>query len=107
MPALELFDNDLYFAIGNSFTGLEVWRTANGTAWEQIGYDGFGDANNQVTYFDNAVTVFNNGLYIGTSLCRWSAIWLYKPQIATLHVAPGGNCGGPRLYATFRGWMWP
>ena len=104
MPALEVLDNYLYFAIGNNFTALEVWRTANGTDWEQIGFDGFGDVNNQVTYFDNAVTVFNNGLYVGTAnYATGGQIWLYKPQIATLYVAPGGNCGGATpCYATIQ-----
>ena len=104
MPALEVLDNYLYLAIGNSFTGLEVWRTANGTDWDQIGFDGFGDANNQVTYFDNAVSILNGGLYIGTSnYATGGQIWVYKPLIATRYVAPGGNCGGATpCYATIQ-----
>ena len=102
MPALEALDGNLFLAIGSSFTGLEIWRTANGTAWEQIGFGGFGDAGNQTTYFDNAMTVFGNGLNVGTAnYATGGQIWVYKPQIATLYVAPGGNCGGAApCYAT-------
>lgn len=105
MPALEVFGNNLYLAIGNTNNGLEVWRTANGTHWEQVGFNGFGDVRNNATYWDNAVTVFNNGLYIGTiNYATGGQIWVYKPQVATLYVAPGGNCGGATpCYATVQG----
>lgn len=104
MPALEVFDNNLYVGIGNNFTGIEVWRTANGTNWEQVGFNGFGDVRNRATYYDNAVTTLNNSLYIGTeNYADGGEIWLYKPQIATLYVAPGGNCGGATpCYATIQ-----
>jgi hypothetical protein len=104
MPALELFEDALYLAIGNSLTGLEVWRTTDGTAWEQVGFDGFGDARNRLTYFDNATTAFGPGLYIGTAnYATGGQIWVFKPQFATLYVAPNGVCGGAApCYATLQ-----
>jgi hypothetical protein len=46
---------------------MEVWRTTDGTTWTQANPDGFGNSNNSGTYLNNNVTVFSNGLYIGTS----------------------------------------
>ena len=64
--ALAVFDNHLYFVVGNLTSGLEIWRTADGVNWEQLAAGGFGDSNNVSTGWDNAVTVFNGSLYIGT-----------------------------------------
>jgi hypothetical protein len=60
MSALEVFNDYLYFVVGNSQTGMEVWRTADGTSWQQVGFAGFGNSNNYAPYWDNSVTVFNN-----------------------------------------------
>ena len=66
MSALEIFNEHLYFVVGNSVSGMEIWRTADGMNWEQVGFAGFGDSNNYATYWDNSTTVFNNSLFIGT-----------------------------------------
>lgn len=77
-PALEVFNDALYFVAGNSVTGMEVWRTSNGTQWEQVGFSGFGDNNNRATLYDSPVTVFNNSLYIGTiNSVTGGEIWLF------------------------------
>jgi len=83
--ALEVFDGQLYFTVGTYTTGMEVWRTADGTAWEQVGYAGLGDSNNRAPYWDNSVTVFNNRLYIGTSNhASGGEVWLYLPRLLYL-----------------------
>ncbi len=64
--ALEVFNGRLYFAVGTNASGLEVWRTADGMDWEQMISGGFGDSNNAYTGWDNAVTVFDRSLHIGT-----------------------------------------
>ncbi|HFD39031.1 MAG TPA: PKD domain-containing protein, partial [Anaerolineae bacterium] len=64
--ALEVFGDSLYFVMGNPVTGMEVWRTLNGTQWEQVAFAGLGDSNNSLSGWDNSVTVWNNRLYIGT-----------------------------------------
>lgn len=66
LNALETFAGQLYFVVGNGSTGMQVWRTATGTAWEQVGFNGFGDSGNKGPYWDNSVIVFDNRLYIGT-----------------------------------------
>jgi len=86
-PALEVFDGYLYLVVGNSATGMEVWRTADGTNWEQVGFAGFGDSNNRGPYWDNSVTVFNDNLYVGTwNYANGGEVWqllhyVYLPLI--------------------------
>jgi hypothetical protein len=78
MSALEVFNEHLYFIVGNYITGMEVWRTADGTHWEQMGFAGFGDSNNLAPYWDNPVTVFNNRLFIGTwNWANGGEVWLF------------------------------
>ncbi len=64
--ALEVYNNWLYLVLDNEATGAEVWRSPNGVDWEQVGFSGFGDANNTSTYWDNATVVFKDSLYIAT-----------------------------------------
>jgi arabinogalactan oligomer/maltooligosaccharide transport system substrate-binding protein len=64
---LEVYEGQLYLVVQNYDTGLEVWRTANGTDWEQVGFAGFGDNLNIWSYWDNATTVFSGSLYIATN----------------------------------------
>jgi hypothetical protein len=63
---LEVFSGGLYYAIGNQELGMEVWRTMDGVDWEEVAFGGFADTGNIYTYFDNAIGVFGNRLYIGT-----------------------------------------
>ena len=72
--------NTLYAITINRETGMEVWSTQDGTTWDQVGFDGFGDSNNYQPYWDNSITVFNNRLYVGTiSLygAQGGEIWMY------------------------------
>jgi hypothetical protein len=64
---LEVFRDQLYLVVANYTKGMEVWRTSNGTDWEQVGFNGFGDVNNKWSYWDNAMTVFKDKLYIATN----------------------------------------
>jgi len=64
---LEVFAGHLYLVARNNETGLQVWRTANGTAWEQVGFAGLGDSDNQWSYWDNALLAFQDRLYLGTN----------------------------------------
>ncbi len=76
--ALLVFENRLYAVTCNYMTGMEVWRTQDGTNWEQAGFAGFGDSNNGAPYWDNGVAVFNNRLYIGTyNTANGGEVWLY------------------------------
>jgi hypothetical protein len=75
--ALVPFGDHLYAATDNSTmgggTGGEVWRTADGTTWDQVNTDGFGDANNIVAW---TMAVFTDTLYVGTlNLANGAEIW--------------------------------
>ncbi len=76
--ALEVFNGYLYLVIGNVLTGLEVWRTPDGTEWQQIGFGGFGDNNNRQSYWDSSLSIFDGHLFIGTSNnANGGEIWRY------------------------------
>jgi hypothetical protein len=101
---LIVFGDRLFLVFSNLATGAQVWQSADGSTWERLVEAGWGDRNNTYAdYFDKAATVFDNGLYIGTANNDGGEIWLYKPLIDTLFVAPGGDCGGAvPCYATLQ-----
>jgi hypothetical protein len=62
-----VFDGYLYAAIANYTDGLDLWRTPDGSNWEQVMPAlGFGDSNN-ADISSGAMVIFNNRLYIGTT----------------------------------------
>jgi len=65
--AMEVYREHLYLVMENYYSGMAVYRTSNGTDWEQVGFDGFGDGNNYWTYWDNAMTIYRDDLYIATN----------------------------------------
>lgn len=77
--SLVVFNNALYAATYNGTSGIEVWCSSDGMSWNQVNADGFGDSNNRFPYWDNSVTVSNNGLYIGTwNNTDGGEVWLYR-----------------------------
>ena len=60
---LIVFEGNLYAGTVNHGTGLEVWRTGDGTVWNQVGRDGMGDRDNLST---RAMHIHNGQLYLGT-----------------------------------------
>ena len=75
--ALVPFGDYLYAATDNSTmgggTGGEVWRTDDGTTWDQVNTDGFGDADNIVAW---TMAVFTDTLYVGTlNQANGAEIW--------------------------------
>jgi hypothetical protein len=86
IAGLFVFDNYLYASTHNHpwnypWTGMEIWRTADGLNWDQVSPDGIGDSNNKAGYFDNAVAVFNNQLFFGTNnLANGGEVWLFQDQ---------------------------
>lgn len=87
--ALQVFNAQLYFVVGNQATGLEVWRSNTGNAgtWSQVGYGGFGNSNNYVPNWNNSVAVYNNNLFIaGFTRAPGGQVWealnsLYLPLV--------------------------
>ena len=97
--ALEVFGGYLYMSTTNSTTGMEVWRTQDGTDWEQVGFAGFGDSNNSNGYWDNAMTAFNNRLFTGTSNgANGGEIW---KKTVTADFAASPLSGPPPLTVVF------
>lgn len=86
MSALEVLRDQLYLVVGNSETGLEVWRSSNGTDWEQTGFAGFGDSSNLAPYWDNSVAVLDEELYIGTyNWAQGGEVWkMWRPSFVPL-----------------------
>jgi hypothetical protein len=66
MSALEVFQDRLYLAVGNRVTGMEVWRSANGTSWEKVGAAGLASAYNWAPYWDHSLVAWQDKLYVGT-----------------------------------------
>jgi len=60
---LTVFDDVLYAGIGPAGAPAQIWKTTNGTTWQEIMDDGFGDVNNIRI---NALFVFDEQLYAGT-----------------------------------------
>jgi hypothetical protein len=84
ISGLEVANGKLYFFVRNYNTGMEVWRTSNGTNWEQVGFAGFGDSNNIGPYWDNSIAVFNNRLYVGTmNWANGGELWQKVPEPVT------------------------
>jgi hypothetical protein len=48
-------------------TGIQLWRSTDGTLWERANQDGFGDSHNSGSNGSNATADFLGDLYVGTS----------------------------------------
>lgn len=84
---LEAFGDRLYLLAGNGLTGLQAWRTADGTSWENVGRDGLTSPTNLSVYWDNTLAVFENHFYAGTfGLARQGEVVRYVPGAAFLPV---------------------
>ena len=89
---LEVFDGRLYCGVDNDITGMEVWRTTDGTNWNQVGFAGFGDSNNTGPGWYNSVAVFNNRLYIGTlNSANSGEIWRNDVVETAINPSVGGT----------------
>jgi len=100
--ALEVFNGYLYAATTNSATGMEVWRSSTGNIgdWTQVAFAGFGDSNNRNGYFDNAMTVFNDRLYSGTSnSANGGEVW--RKTVVTADFTASPTSGPVPLTVTF------
>ncbi len=65
----------VYAAVGNTSTGVEVWRSPDGLDWEPVSEWGFGDDNNRWTY-GGAIAEHRGRLHIGTAnLAHGGEVW--------------------------------
>jgi NHL repeat/6-bladed beta-propeller len=75
---LIVHDNFLYLTAQNDVSGMQVWRTKDGTTWRQVGYSGFGDSNNLSTEWSNSLAVFNDRLIIEVdNWANGAELWQY------------------------------
>jgi hypothetical protein len=58
---MAVFGGYLYVGAGNETVGAQLWRTDNGSSWQQMITPGFGHADNQKV---ETVFVFQNQLYV-------------------------------------------
>jgi len=71
IPSGSVFDGYLYFGTSNT-NGCEIWRTDDGSAWNQLHTNGFGDLLNLTA---ESMAVFNGELYVGTSNINGAQLW--------------------------------
>ena len=57
-----VFNGYIYLKTENNITGVEIWRSSDGTTWVQINQDGFGDTNNSGEEGGEFI-IFQNQLY--------------------------------------------
>jgi sugar lactone lactonase YvrE len=81
-PSLAVVKKALYLVVGttNNGSGMQVWKTTNGTSWKQVGFGGFGDANNFTGYWNNATLAASDALYVGTiNNANYAELWKHCP----------------------------
>ena len=68
--SLAVLTNYLYAGTFNELTGGEIWRTNDGTTWQQVNLDGFGDPD---TWAISSMAAFDGYLYVSVrnSLQVW------------------------------------
>ncbi|MFV2044294.1 MAG: hypothetical protein ACC700_13815 [Anaerolineales bacterium] len=60
--------SSLYVVFSNVETGVELWRSLDGSDWEQVVDAGWGDSKNMFAdYLDKGAAVFNGALYVGVN----------------------------------------
>jgi hypothetical protein len=64
--ALEVFNGKLYAGASNWDNGGSIWRTGDGSTWEQVSELGFGSAYTNTNPAIIDMVVFNNQLYAST-----------------------------------------
>jgi C1A family cysteine protease len=102
IASLAAFDGDLYAVVGNFETGPEVWRSSTGDqgSWKKVTDTGFGGGRSNTLYWDAAVVVLGDSLYVGTTTSGngggrvWRRVAAPEPQFRagiTTSVAPVGQ----------------
>jgi PKD repeat protein len=93
-----VFGSHLYAAVRNDSTGVQIYRTSDGTNWEPVSLDGLGDSNNGYVW-TGAMVEHNNRLYIGTiNWANGGEVWK-KTVTADFTASP--TVGSPGTTVTF------
>ena len=95
---LAVHNGFLYTGTANSTTGGQLWRTANGTDWDQVIGDGFGDPSNDTI---DGLFTFENSIYaIAAFGPRGIQVWKSDNGTTWRQVSPDGF-GNVNYSATF------
>ena len=79
---LIVHDDHLFLTAQNDVLGMQVWLTADGETWQQIGLAGFGDSNNGWSESGGGMDIFNDQLYIGViNFANGGELWRYEPEV--------------------------
>ena len=91
-----VFQNQLYASVSNTVSGIELWRSPDGSAWEQANLDGFGDSKNTGTNLSNASAKFLCQLYMGTTnLVDGGELWRMQKAYEVSLFADQAKSGAP------------
>lgn len=78
--AMTVMDDELFAAFYNRETGMEMWRTADGETWTQVGFAGFGNPKSVATRWQQGMIVWDNTLWVGVSNdVIGGQVWQYVP----------------------------
>lgn len=69
---ITVFDDQLYAGTGWGGAGAQLWRSPDGSNWQPITTNGFGEADN---FGIHAFAVFGGMLYVGTGNHNGAQIW--------------------------------
>jgi len=86
--ALFALDEQLFLFTYDPNQGGDVWLTSNGSDWEQVGFDGWGDLHTRGANGRNSMVDFQEHLWVGpaTTMGSGGQLWLYLPEILYLPV---------------------
>jgi hypothetical protein len=91
VAGLIVFNGSLYAAVEGRTdppTGIQIWRTTNGSDWSQVGATGFGSTDN---YQTGGFAIFNGYLYVGTrNDATGGQLWRSNDGTAWSHVPVDG-----------------
>ena len=76
VAGLTTFNGGMYAIVEDIVSGMGIWRSFDGSHWEKVGSNGFGDSNNGRTYWGKAFVPFGTHLYVGTfNFVQGGEIW--------------------------------
>jgi peptide/nickel transport system substrate-binding protein len=88
LDGLIVLDDHLFLTTQNEPKGMQVWITADGLSWQQVGFEGLGDSNNTSAEWSNSSAIFKGQLYIGvTNHANAGEIWRYEPMVTARFTA--------------------
>jgi len=91
-----VYEGALYAGTVNQLSGMELWRTRDGLAWEQVGGNGLGNRQNTSTRAFHEYDVF---LYVGTENRRGGGELWRSLDGEVWHPVMLGGFGNPANWA--------